>query len=297
MLLLGLLLVVVVPAEADWRNITQHASALRDSGRYKEARQLYQRALSLADRPGTLTPELATSLNNLASIEDDLGRYARAERLYLRCIDVWKQLADTNALARPLNNLAVLYSKRGDYEKAEQLYRDSLALRTASDPERARVLNNLGRLYHHQRRFPEAEDYYRRALALQESAPAQDRAGTLTNLATLQFDHGDLRAAQITATSALDLTRDKPFEIDLRVTFAAIASARRDLGEAEQHLVRAATLAETMFGEPHPVTSRVHAEYSRVLTRLKRKREAEEYRRRAAVAAHTVTVADLLRNR
>src|SRR5262249_39362712 len=55
------------------------------SAQYDEAEQLLKRALFIRDSvQGVVHPDTATSLNNLAELYDDLGKYEEAESLYQR---------------------------------------------------------------------------------------------------------------------------------------------------------------------------------------------------------------------
>ena len=71
-----------------------------------------------------------TSLNNLAALYDDQGRYADAEPLYKRSLAIREKALgpDHPDVATSLNNLAVLYDEQGRYADAEPLYKRSLAI-------------------------------------------------------------------------------------------------------------------------------------------------------------------------
>ena len=73
---------------------------------------------------------------------------------------------------RSLNNLALLYRNQGKYEQAEPLYQRALAIRErvlgAEHPDTARSLNNLALLYRNQGKDEQAEPLYQRALAIRE---------------------------------------------------------------------------------------------------------------------------------
>ena len=73
---------------------------------------------------GPMHPDTATSLNNLAILYDNQGKYDDAEPLYKRALAVTEEVLgpmhpDT---ATSLNNLAVLYNNQGKYDDAEPLY-------------------------------------------------------------------------------------------------------------------------------------------------------------------------------
>ena len=68
---------------------------------------------------------MATSLNNLATLYQAMGRYAEAEPLFRRGLEIReKQLGEDHPdVATSLNNLADLYQGHGRYAEAEPLYR------------------------------------------------------------------------------------------------------------------------------------------------------------------------------
>jgi tetratricopeptide (TPR) repeat protein len=79
-------------------------------------------------------PWVALSLNNLANLYDQQGRYADAELLYKRAL-VSREKAlgpDHPDVTTSLNNLASLYDGKGRYVDAEPLYKRSLAIRESA---------------------------------------------------------------------------------------------------------------------------------------------------------------------
>src|SRR5262249_40088938 len=100
--------------------------------------------------------------------------------------------------ASSLNNLAALYCDEGRYGEAEPFYQRSLAIRekaVGSDhPDVATSLNNLGLLYAEQARYAAAEPLLLRALVIREEAVGPDHPGvaaSLNNLAALSVAHDD----------------------------------------------------------------------------------------------------------
>jgi len=73
-------------------------------------------------------PDVASSLNNLASLYQDQGRYAEAEPLYQRSLQISEiQLGkDHPDVATSLNNLAGLYQDQGRYSEATTLLTQGL---------------------------------------------------------------------------------------------------------------------------------------------------------------------------
>ena len=110
-----------------------------------------------------IIPMSQHSLNNLAGLYDDQGRYADAEPLYKRSLAIREKALgpDHPDVATSLNNLAALYDDQGRYADAEPLYKRSLAIREKAlgpdHPDVATSLNNLAALYTSQGRYADAE--------------------------------------------------------------------------------------------------------------------------------------------
>jgi CHAT domain-containing protein len=117
--------------------------------------------------------DTATSLNNLATLYEVMGEYAKAEPLYLQSLRIWqKVLGPEHAdIAASLNNLAALYEDMGEYAKAELLYRQSLRILQKvfgpEHPNTVAIIDNLSILEFDLGRVDEAT-----ALARQASAAA-----------------------------------------------------------------------------------------------------------------------------
>src|SRR5581483_2097241 len=80
-------------------------------------------AQSIPARAEFVDGKLALSLNNLATLYQMQGKYAKAERLYQQALAIQEQFPGPHKLdlARTLTNLGELYRKAKKYKKAEQL--------------------------------------------------------------------------------------------------------------------------------------------------------------------------------
>jgi tetratricopeptide (TPR) repeat protein len=72
-------------------------------------------------RLGPDHPSVATSLNNLAEVYRNQGRYGDADPLYRRSLAILERAfgRDHPLVASTLNNLGVLYDRQGRYAEAE----------------------------------------------------------------------------------------------------------------------------------------------------------------------------------
>src|SRR5262249_54152986 len=127
------------------------------AGRLEEAASALGKALEVARRLYPRTefpdgdPDLAASLNNLASVLQARGKFAEAEPLFRDALDMKRRhyrRQDDPDLALSLNNLANVLEAQGKYAEAEPLYRDAVAMcrrlyPNRDHPDLARGLNNL----------------------------------------------------------------------------------------------------------------------------------------------------------
>lgn len=149
-------------------------SFLRLHVRDAEARPLFLRALSIQEQVlGYSHPEVASSLNHVAILSFNQGRYAEAEPLFVRAVSIQERALGPlhPEVAASLNNLAYLFREQGRYSEAEPLFERSLAIREQalgpSHPLVANSLKNLAELYQVQGNYAQAEQAVRRALAIQ----------------------------------------------------------------------------------------------------------------------------------
>ncbi len=63
-------------------------------GDYGQAVRLFEAAVREAEAFGPRDNRLATSLNNLALLYDDQGRYKEAEPLYQRSLAIWEKAGE-----------------------------------------------------------------------------------------------------------------------------------------------------------------------------------------------------------
>jgi tetratricopeptide (TPR) repeat protein len=147
--------------------------ALAEASAQRELRELagefegWLGSLKLED-----SPDLAQSLDRLASIYTKQGRYREALPFYRKALQIREQQLGTDHpdVATSLNNLALLYQAQGRYGEAEPFYLRSLQIDEqqlgAEHPDVATSLNNLALLYQAQGRYGEAEPLYIRAIEI-----------------------------------------------------------------------------------------------------------------------------------
>src|SRR6266545_1209122 len=254
----------------DARKQFEESLKLRDADKLDEALTFAERALEIRERLlGTEHPDVAASIDNLASIYTGNAEYVKAEPLYRRALAIREKALgkDHPETAKSLNNLAEVYRIQGKYLEAEPLYKRALEIREKAlgkdHPQVALSLNNLALLYRTQGKYVEGEPLFKRALDIREKALGKDHSDTaqsLANLAVLYSEQGKVVEAEPLYKRALDiyekaLGKDHP---DTATSMNNLAFFYRDQGkyvEAEPLYKRALDIFEKVLGKDHPYTA------------------------------------------
>jgi tetratricopeptide (TPR) repeat protein len=156
---------------------------------------------------------LADALYRLGILRRQQGKFAEAEQLYRRALEIREHKLGPNDLevASTLNNLAAVEALQGKYDEARPLLERALDVRRtvlgSDNVLTAESLNNLALLYAAQGNTTEAEPLYQQALAVLDKAngdhdPALERI--LDNYAALLRDTGrDDEAAHLDTRARL----------------------------------------------------------------------------------------------
>jgi CHAT domain-containing protein/Tfp pilus assembly protein PilF len=262
------LVIVSITAAAqqsdDLKSLDQQVLQLYRAGKYAEATEVAERALSLAERRfGPDHPIVGGRLNNLAVLYENQGRYADAEPPLKRALAIDEKALgpDNPAVGIDLNSLVVLYRDQGRYAEAEPLMQRALAIAERADTAHvSSALGNLAELYSTEGRYAEAEPLLKRALAIDEKALGPDHLDVgldLSNLATLYHTEGRYAEAEPLMQRALAIDEkalgpDHPaVGIDLN-NLAEMYRIEGRYAEAEQLFERALAIDEKALGPDHP---------------------------------------------
>jgi serine/threonine protein kinase/tetratricopeptide (TPR) repeat protein len=132
------------------------------TGRYEEAVQNLQKAL-------TLDPINSDAYRELAKTYQGMGRLKDAESTYMNAIAVRPGYWGTH------NELGGFYYRLGRYAEAEKQFRTVVEL----TPDNARGYSNLGVIAYSQKRYEEAAKMYEKSVAIKPTDPAYTNLGTL----------------------------------------------------------------------------------------------------------------------
>ena len=210
-----------------------------------------------------------TLMNHVASYLSNLARYAQAESLYQRVLQIGENILCSEHLlvAEALHGLARLYREQGKYEEAEPLLRRALIIREQAlggeHPLVSETLNELAILYRYQGKYEKAEPLYQRALHIREQqlgAEHPDTAISLNDLAILYRYQGKYEKAEPLYQRALHIREQQlgAEHPDTAISLNDLAILYRYQGKyekAEPLYQRALHIREQQLGAEHPDTA------------------------------------------
>jgi len=137
------------------------ANALRNAGKYQEALQVAEEALTIQLKLGNLR-EVAADHGRSARILMALGRLDEADRRYDSALSAVREAGDRELEGITLHHQGSLAVERGQWSQATDLYRRALALYQSSNNLGNMMLacNSLGNVERRMGRLAEARGWY-----------------------------------------------------------------------------------------------------------------------------------------
>jgi tetratricopeptide (TPR) repeat protein len=232
----------------DYEHLTQRARADYRAGRFAAAEPVLLEALRVIphDNPGPR----GDTLVELGYVYVNKDELAKAERVYIEALDIFKRLANSAKTARVLRDLGTIYSLQRRDDEALRILDKALKLSTSgpgkNDALAAQVLNSFGVVYYRQRKAAKAEKAFLQAWQMVSSSPPAgfDIAELLNNL-------------------------------------GALYHVKLEFRKAEDFLKRAVKVTETDYGATHPELSYSLAMLGVLYADTGRFRESEDQYRRA----------------
>lgn len=217
---------------------------------------------------GGENPDTAMRINSLALLYSETERYAEAEPLYMKALEIIKKIRGEKHIdtAMIMNNLAELYRKTARYAEAELLYKRALEITKKVQGEvhytTAYCMNNLAALYYETGRYVESEPLYKRALETREKVLGYENPDTvmsMNNLAVLYLETGRFVEAEPLFKRALEITKkvlkeEHPATARSMNNLAGLYHETGRYSEAEPLYKRALEITNKVLGEKHSET-------------------------------------------
>ena len=276
------------------RVLNNLGGSLEQLTRYKEAREVLDRALKVQERIfGGSHPNLATTLNNLATLARRDLDFTGSMRALRRAIAMRDQLSDRQ-LAVTLHNLgAVSYDTR-QRKAAEKYFRESIALyervEGRDSPSNAPAFSFLAKMLADSGRTEEAEQMQKRSLFLREAGFGQNHplsacsVSELGEIYALAKRSTDAEAAYREALARFERAGASGHAGYAATTFrlAELLRSRDRLQEALPLYERVVTFIDDCCGVDNRNLIYVLRAYSAALKQVGRKDEAKTVAHRAA---------------
>lgn len=122
---LGFIFLSNISISQTWEECNKQFEELYNGGRYEKAIDVAQDCLLLAEKEfGKVNKNYAISVNGLAIILFQMGRYAEVEPLLIQGMNIYEKVLGVKDVgyASSLNNLAEFYKYMGRFAEAEPLY-------------------------------------------------------------------------------------------------------------------------------------------------------------------------------
>jgi serine phosphatase RsbU (regulator of sigma subunit) len=150
-------------------------SSTTNQGRYAEALEAHQKALTIQERIGD-QQGIAACYNNIGNIHHNQGRYAEALEAYQKALAIFERIGDQQGIASSYNNIGDIHKAQGRYAEALEAYQKALAIRERIGDQRgmASSYNNIGIIHRVQGRYTKALEAYQKALAIAQPLQLHD---------------------------------------------------------------------------------------------------------------------------
>ncbi|MBW4652444.1 MAG: tetratricopeptide repeat protein [Kaiparowitsia implicata GSE-PSE-MK54-09C] len=272
------------------------ARYLRERGQYVEAKPLLQSALALRQKLlGETHPDVATSLNNLASLYKDQRQYGESELLYRQSLEIRQLLVGEENLdtATSLNDLAVVLKAIDKYKEAELLHLKALETRRKllgdDHLDVAESLNNLGALYFAQGYYKEAESLFEKSLGLKKKLLGEKHPRTINSLNSLailyhkqtRYEEAEVIYHQVISLSSEIFGEFSHQRADYLNNLADFYNSQKKFLLAETYLKESLSIQQHFLGEDHPTIAIILNNLGALNEDLEKFNEAEAFYRRA----------------
>jgi eukaryotic-like serine/threonine-protein kinase len=262
---------------------------LEDRGQYDKAIQVLNEAVQLQSASGTVTPDLAASLAELANSQFYAGHYDISDSLNRRVLEMHRKLyGDRHPLvADTLINLGEIQVQSERYAQAEQYDRQALTITEAwygpEHPETASAMTILGRVLVYEKHYDEADGFLKQALAIQERVygPVHPRvASALNDLGKVAMNRGKLDEAKADFSRMAEIYRtvyhDHHYLIAVALSnLGSVYMEEKQYAKAEQLFRDVVQRFTDTLSPGHVNTGIAHAKLGNALLMLHRYAEAE----------------------
>ncbi|CAE6519771.1 unnamed protein product [Rhizoctonia solani] len=262
---------------------------LEDRGWWAKAELLNTRTLEIAQQVlGNDHPNTLNSMDKLACVYYELGRFEEARALISQVLDMRKQVLGEYHIdtLESMNNLACSYSNLGRFEDARALHSQALDMRKQilgrDHPDTLESMSNLAVTYLRLVRLEDARALLSQALGTVERVLGRDHPMTLKcteNLAFVYSELGRVEEAKVLLSHTLDsrkqvLGKSHPETLESTHKLGCVYLKFGQLEDARSLLSQATGMREQVLGRDHPDTLASMYNFARVHSKMGRFEDA-----------------------
>ncbi|KAF7986455.1 hypothetical protein HWV62_31227 [Athelia sp. TMB] len=240
-------------------------------GRYDEAELLLNRVLLQRENSARLGEEhldTLTTVDTLADVYSDHGKYDKAEELYERALaGRKKQLGENHPdTLTTLNKLAYLRYLQGKDDQAKELFIQVLASREiqlgAEHLDTLKTVEYLAHVYSAQGMYDDAKRLYESVLEGRKKHLGSEHPYTLMTMSSLgdlyreqgKYDEAETLLARVLHNREAQFGVEHPDTLDVAHHLARLYLDQGEYGEAETLYARVLAGNEKQLGAAHPGT-------------------------------------------
>ena len=262
----------------------QLADMCRQRYKYREARELYEKANNITKEMGDRKNEAYTN-EALGIISYNLCDYRKANEYLKKALAFRVQTGDKKGEAADYGNLGAVFQSVGEYHKAKEYLKKALAIRKHIGDKRgeASSYGTLGTVFKYLGEYDKAKEYLEKALAIKkEIGDEREEAGSYVNLGTVFQSLGEYDKAEEYLQKALAISKkigDKQGEATSYGNLGTVFISLAEYDKAKEYLEKALAINKEIGykrGE-----ARSYGSLGTVFTSLGENDKAKEYLEKA----------------
>ena len=264
----------------------------KDLDQNDQAKEYFEKSLAIKKEIyGEHHGDVATSYNNLGTVNSALGQYNQAKEYHEKSLAIRKEVYGEHHgdVAQSYNNLGSVYWNLGQHNQAKEYHEKSLAIRKEIYGEHhgdvATSYNNLGNVYSALGQYNQAKEYYQKSLAIRKEIYGEhhnDVAASYNNLGNVYWKLAVYNQAKEYHEKSLAVRKEIYGE-----HHGAVAAGYNNLGNVYSHLgqynqakeyhEKSLAIRKEIYGEHHGAVATSYNNLGTVYSKLGQYNQAKEY--------------------
>ena len=235
--------------EEEGMTLLELANICYQRSKYEEAKQFYEKALSIMIEAEN-NRGIGACYGNLGTVFFSVGQYTKAEEYLQKALVIEQEIGDKKEEASAYGNLGTVFQSVGQYTKAEEYLQKELVIRKEiGDKEgEASAYGKLGTVFQSVGQYTKAEEYLQKELVIRkEIGDKEGEASAYGNLGTMFQSVGQYTKAEEYLQKALVITQeigDKKGEASVYGNLGTVFQSVGQYTKAEEYLQKALVIKQ-----------------------------------------------------